>query len=258
MSHVWLTSSIWLCLALLASIISIRVAISVALIEIVVGAVAGNTIGLTLTEWVNFLAGFGAILLTFLAGPRSAARSFGGISGRARASASSASLLPISGSTSMGATASAGAGPRLRSPASHFRRPRSRSSMRSRWRQVSTRPSSAIILAACFVNDLGTVLALGVVFARYDLRLAGFGALTALALWLLPRFSPWFFGKVGHRSASQRPNLSHSSSSASAVSPRSPATKRCCRPTSSAWRSRRPFSLTRDCRSACGSSPSLS
>ena len=115
-----------------------------------------------------------------------------------------------------------------------------------------------IILAACFINDLGTVLALGVVFARYDLRLAGFGALTALALWLLPRFSPWFFGKVGHRSASQRPNLSHSSSSASAVSPRSPATKRCCRPTSSAWRSRRPFSLTRDCRSACGSSPSLS
>ena len=33
-----------------------------------VGVVAGNTIGLTLSEWVNFLAGFGAILLTFLAG----------------------------------------------------------------------------------------------------------------------------------------------------------------------------------------------
>lgn len=44
-------------LALVASIISI----SVALIEIVIGAVAGNTIGLRLTEWVNFLAGFGAI-----------------------------------------------------------------------------------------------------------------------------------------------------------------------------------------------------
>ena len=42
--------------------------ISVALIEIVVGAAAGNSIGLQLTEWVNFLAGFGAILLTFLAG----------------------------------------------------------------------------------------------------------------------------------------------------------------------------------------------
>ncbi|MGO4871927.1 MAG: hypothetical protein ACLPGW_15185 [Roseiarcus sp.] len=29
-----------------------------------------------------------------------------------------------------------------------------------------------IILAACFVNDLGTVLALGAVFAHYDMRLA--------------------------------------------------------------------------------------
>ena len=68
MHNVWLASSVWLALALAASIVSIRVAISVALIEIVVGAIAGNTIGLEITPWVNFLAGFGAILLTFLAG----------------------------------------------------------------------------------------------------------------------------------------------------------------------------------------------
>ena len=68
MENVWLASAVWLGLALLASIISIRVTISVALIEIMVGVLAGNTIGLHLTEWVNFLAGFGAILLTFLAG----------------------------------------------------------------------------------------------------------------------------------------------------------------------------------------------
>ena len=68
MTNVWLASSVWLALALAASIISIRVAISVALIEIVVGAITGNTIGLEITPWVNFLAGFGAILLTFLAG----------------------------------------------------------------------------------------------------------------------------------------------------------------------------------------------
>lgn len=41
MQNVWLASSVWLALALAASIISIRVAISVALIEIVVGALAG-------------------------------------------------------------------------------------------------------------------------------------------------------------------------------------------------------------------------
>jgi Kef-type K+ transport system membrane component KefB len=56
-----------------------------------------------------------------------------------------------------------------------------------------------VILASCFVNDLGTVLALGVVFAHYDWRLAAFGALTAASLWMLPRFAPWFFARVGHR-----------------------------------------------------------
>jgi Kef-type K+ transport system membrane component KefB len=56
-----------------------------------------------------------------------------------------------------------------------------------------------IILAACFVNDLGTVLALGIVFARYDAWLLLFGAVLGGALWLLPRFAPWFFKSVGHR-----------------------------------------------------------
>jgi hypothetical protein len=46
MAGVWLHSALWLGLALLASLISIRVAISVALIEIVVGAVAGNLVAL--------------------------------------------------------------------------------------------------------------------------------------------------------------------------------------------------------------------
>ena len=41
---------------------------SVALTEIVVGAVAGNIVALTLDAWINYIAGFGAILLTFLAG----------------------------------------------------------------------------------------------------------------------------------------------------------------------------------------------
>jgi hypothetical protein len=44
--NVWLVSAVWLGLALAASLISIWVGISVALIEIMVGALAGNTIGL--------------------------------------------------------------------------------------------------------------------------------------------------------------------------------------------------------------------
>ena len=68
MDNVWLASALWIGLALVASVVSVWVAVSVALIEIVVGAVAGNIVGLPLAPWVNFLAGFGAILLTFLAG----------------------------------------------------------------------------------------------------------------------------------------------------------------------------------------------
>ena len=56
-----------------------------------------------------------------------------------------------------------------------------------------------IILAACFINDLGTVLALGVVFARYDLWLLLFGAVTAAVLVILTRYAPWMFKRLGQR-----------------------------------------------------------
>jgi Kef-type K+ transport system membrane component KefB len=43
------------------------------------------------------------------------------------------------------------------------------------------------------------VLALGIVFANFNIWLVGFAAATALAAWLLPKYAPWFFAKVGHR-----------------------------------------------------------
>ena len=56
-----------------------------------------------------------------------------------------------------------------------------------------------IILAACFVNDLGTVLALGLVFANYDLTLALFAAVTAITLWALVKFAPRLLAALGER-----------------------------------------------------------
>jgi len=44
-----------------------------------------------------------------------------------------------------------------------------------------------LILTACFVCDLGTVLALGALFANYNLLLVAFGIATAVVLILLPR-----------------------------------------------------------------------
>jgi Sodium/hydrogen exchanger family. len=64
----FLIATVWIFLAFMASLISIRLGISLALIEIIVGVVAGNVIHLQITDWVNFLASLGAVILTFLAG----------------------------------------------------------------------------------------------------------------------------------------------------------------------------------------------
>ena len=56
-----------------------------------------------------------------------------------------------------------------------------------------------LILAACFVTDFGTVLALGVLFADYNWMLLVFVAVTCAVLWVLPRFTAWFFPRVGGR-----------------------------------------------------------
>jgi len=62
-----LTSLIVGLIVLLSSLISLRVGLSVAIIEILLGAIAGN-MGIAPEEWMIYLAGFGGILLTFLAG----------------------------------------------------------------------------------------------------------------------------------------------------------------------------------------------
>ena len=200
MENVWLASAVWIGLALLASIISIRVAMSIALVEIMVGAIAGNVIGLEITQWVNFLAGFGAIMLTFLAGTEI-----------------DSDIICKKLGPSLGIGVASFAAPYVGVLLwAHY-------VVGWTWPQeqiagISLSTTSVavvyavmvetgfnktelgkIILAACFITDLGTVLALGIVFAHFDAWLALFGAATAAALWLLPRFAPWFFAQVGHR-----------------------------------------------------------
>ena len=76
MQQVWFSAALWLILALIATLLSIWFRISTALSEIVVGTVAQLIIGALIgtevlgakSAWVSFLAGTGAIVLTFLAG----------------------------------------------------------------------------------------------------------------------------------------------------------------------------------------------
>jgi Kef-type K+ transport system membrane component KefB len=51
----------------LSSLISLKLGLSVAIVEIILGAAAGN-LGLKPEEWMIYMAGFGGIILTFLAG----------------------------------------------------------------------------------------------------------------------------------------------------------------------------------------------
>ncbi len=76
MTAVWALASLWLGLALIASLLAIWFRISSALSEIVVGTIAQLIIGAAVgsavlgtdESWIKFLSGIGAIVLTFLAG----------------------------------------------------------------------------------------------------------------------------------------------------------------------------------------------
>lgn len=200
MGNVWLASALWLGLALLASVISIRIAMSVALVEIMVGAVAGNVIGLTLTDWVNFLAGFGAILLTFLAGTEIDSRVIRKHFWSSMSIGIIGFIAPYGGVLAYAHYAIGWSWPEAQIAGISL----STTSVAVVYAVMietgfNKSEIGKIILAACFINDLGTVLALGIVFAKFDLWLALFGAVVAVALWILPRFAPWFFRKVGHR-----------------------------------------------------------
>lgn len=52
----------------IASLISLRVGMAVAIIELIVGAIFGNLGFLHATDWMTMIASFGGILLTFMAG----------------------------------------------------------------------------------------------------------------------------------------------------------------------------------------------
>ena len=199
-SNVWLVASVWMALALIASLISIRVGISVALIEILIGVAAGNFLGVHTTPWIDFLATFGAGLLTFLAGaeidPDSLRRH----------------LKPaiVIGVVSFLAPFLAGCA--FASWAAHWERHAAYIAGIS----LSTTSVAVVyavmietglnrtelgklILAACFITDFGTVLALGIIFANFNAWLLLFVAVTALVLWQLPRLTRLLISRVGHR-----------------------------------------------------------
>jgi Kef-type K+ transport system membrane component KefB len=200
MENQWLQAALWMGLALLATLLSVRIAISIALLEIMVGVIGGNFLPLQRTEWVNFLAGFGSILLTFLAGaevePSILRKKFKESFGIGFLSF----LMPFLGAMGYAyyiggwtfqQAAIAGISLSTTSVAVVYA-----VMIETGYNETEL---GKLILAACFITDLGTVLALGAFFANYDQSMVFFIVITAIVLFLLPKFTPWFFEKVGSR-----------------------------------------------------------
>jgi Kef-type K+ transport system membrane component KefB len=200
MDNQWLQAALWIGLALVATLLSIRIAISIALLEIIVGVFGGNFLPLQRTEWVNFLAGFGSILLTFLAGAEvdpivmkkkfKESMSIGAIAFFAPFFGVLAYAYYIAG-WSLPQAQIAGIALSTTSVAVVYA-----VMIETGYNETEL---GKLILAACFINDLGTVLALGILFANYDWYMVLFIAVTAVTLLFLPKFTPWFFEKVGSR-----------------------------------------------------------
>jgi Kef-type K+ transport system membrane component KefB len=202
--NIWFIAAIWMGLALVASLVSIRAGISVALIEIVVGVAAGNIhFGgghqiLRSTDWTNFLAMLGSGVLTFLAGaeidPVSLRANF-------RASMSigiAAFLLPFAGvwlftqfvlGWPVHQAQIAGIALSTTSVAVVY-------AVMIETRQSET-ALGKMILAACFINDLGTVLALGFIFANFNLWLLVFVIVTGVVLWFMPQWTESIVARMG-------------------------------------------------------------
>ncbi len=198
--NVWLIASIWMGLALVASVISIKIGISVALIEILVGILAGNFFGIHTAPWIDFLATFGSGLLTFLAGAEIDPGSLKRHLKPALAIGTISFLLPFLAAGAFAywvghwerhASYIAGIALSTTSVAVVY------AVMIET--QLNRTELGKLILAACFVTDFGTVLALGIIFANFNAWLALFVAVTAAVLWYLPRLTRFVIRSVGHR-----------------------------------------------------------
>jgi len=200
MENAWFIATIWIALALTASLISIRFGLSVALAEILVGVVGGNAFGLHTTPWIDFLASFGAILLTFLAGAEIDPASFRQNLKSSLAIGAVGFIAPFLGvwllayyviGWDIRSALIAGIALSTTSVAVVYAV------------MVETGLNETklgkLILSACFVNDLGTVLALGIFFANFDIWMVVFIAALVPALWLLPKVAPWVLSRWGNR-----------------------------------------------------------
>lgn len=208
MTEIYGLAALWLGLALVATLAAIWLRVATALSEIVVGTIAqlalGALIGTSVLgadqTWIKFLSGTGAVVLTFLAGAEldpvvfrrqwKEATALGLVSFFAPFLGAAAAAYWLLG-WSADASWLAGIAMSTTSVAVVY-------AVMLEFGFNAT-DYGKTVLAACFLTDLATVVALGLIFAPFTLKTAGFvGALVVAAL-ALPWLTPRFFRRYGGR-----------------------------------------------------------
>jgi Kef-type K+ transport system membrane component KefB len=208
MDNVWFLAALWVGLALIATLLAIWLRVSTALSEIVVGTVAQLIIGATLggtglaaqTPWIAFLAGTGAIVLTFLAGVELDPTVF-------RVKWKEATVVGLAGffAPFLGCTAIAsyvlGWDARAAWLGGVALSTTSVAVVYAVMLELGFNVTEygKVILASCFINDLGTVIALGLIFAPFTGRTLVFVVTSIVVFVILPFLTPRFFRRYGGR-----------------------------------------------------------
>lgn len=194
----YLIASFWLALALIATILAYRLKISIALTEITVGVLAAFLISSFFpgiktgseSEWLKFLAGSGAILLTFLSGTELDPTAMKKMKKEMLIIGFVGFFAPFIGCSliakfllnwSLKASLLAGVALSTTSMAVVY-------SVMLEYGFNKTLYGKGI-LGACFINDLGTVIALGLIFAPFTYKTIIFIIVTIVFIFILPNLT---------------------------------------------------------------------
>ncbi len=209
MHEVWGQAALWVGLALIASLIAVRLRVATALSEMMVGMAAQLIIGAALgtslgadAPWIVFLAGAGAILLTFLAGAELDPVVLRARWKEALAIGFISFLLPFLGCAAIAywllhwtvqASWLAGVAMSTTSVAVVYAVMLELGLNRTDFGKA--------VLAACFITDLGTVLALGLIFAPFTIKTLIFSGTALTVFFILPTATRAFFRSYGGRAS---------------------------------------------------------
>jgi Kef-type K+ transport system membrane component KefB len=185
---------------LAASMISIEIGISVALIELFAGIVVGNVFNLAVPSWLNFIGSFAGIVLVFQAGAEVDVPQF---RREWRASLSIGLVSFTAPFVVVGLLAYYGLGWNHRQ-AEIAGLALSTTSLAVVYAVlVETGLNRELVgkrlMSATFVTDIATVGGLTLLFITPTIWIVPFGLVSIALIVGLPKLSPWFFGRYGNR-----------------------------------------------------------